>query len=71
MYGLGGSRKRVQGFADGDQPSSATMERRRLSDLDFLAKLKVAGEEELLLLYNVYTRGWRRVAVARKLNQLR
>lgn len=69
MYGWNGSRRHEQGTADADNPSTATMERRRQRDIDFLAKIRSAPEKELLALLQV-SKGWRVVAIKRRLKML-
>lgn len=67
MYGWGnGPKRRPAGTADADNPSPATIERRRLSDIDFLDKIRAAKREDLLS-YSRVVKGWRLIAVTRRL----
>ena len=60
---------RPVGCADADHPSAAKIERRRQSDLDFLAWVKVASRKELeTALPKV--KGWRSVAIQRRLKKV-
>ena len=66
MYGWGGTRRRAYGTADADNPTEATIERRRASDLAFLEVVKTGSLEELVALL-AKSRGWRLVALQRAL----
>lgn len=65
MY-IGSGRRRPLGTADADNPSFATLERRRQSDLGFLFQIRCCSYEELLAL-RARSKGWRVVAVDRQL----
>jgi len=68
-YGWGGSRSRPEGFADGDNPSAATVERRRKADIGFLAWVREATPADLEASLPAM-RGWKRVAVERRLKAM-
>lgn len=67
-WSLGGSTSNPPGTADADHPSYAKVERRRQSDLEFLAWVKVATQEELEKALPT-VKGWRLVAVQRRLKR--
>jgi hypothetical protein len=67
MYGWGGRIIREPGMADSDNPSEATIRRRRENDIAFLESVKSATRNELLTMRDRYTRGWRRIAIDRRL----
>jgi hypothetical protein len=55
--------------ADADHPSAATIEKRRQTDLLFLAWVKKAGQDKLEKVLPM-VKGWRRVAVQRCLRKV-
>ncbi len=65
-WGSGGITRRAIGTADADNPSPETLERRRASDLAFINALRTCSEAELLRLRE-RSRGWRLVAIDRRL----
>lgn len=59
---------RPAGTADADHPSYAKVERRRQSDLEFLAWVKEASQDELEKALPT-VKGWRLVAIQRRLRK--
>lgn len=62
--------KRATGFADADDPSPEKVERRREADLEFLAWVKTCTNRVELAIRQLDTKGWKAVAIERRLKQL-
>lgn len=69
MYERRGDTRRRSGTADSDNPSRATIERRREADLAFISFLRTASPEQLIALKS-QSKGWRLVALERQLAKL-
>ncbi len=70
MGGWGFSTPRRVGLADADNPSPETVERRREADLEFLAWVKTCTNRFELAVRQLNAKGWKAVAIARRLKQL-
>lgn len=73
MYGWGGGgsrARRPRGTADADNPSEATIERRREDDIAFLAWVRTASEADIEAAWP-HAAPWRRIAMDRRLAKIR
>lgn len=72
MGGWAPSKRREEGFADGDEPSEAVVERRRTADIEFITRVRTSRDRgELgILLMAVHRIRWKVVCIERRLKRL-